>query len=157
MVANKLCHNWKTECFSGGYKSSSKIFILFDLVCRLRFDLLVSQMLTIGLENSMHLRSLPQWEHNHLHEVSTTETEIHRRLPNNLLELKAVSSPEVLHMLPSLWYHWCSAVTQNCMSQDCQSYRRVPLSMSIQLFSARHKWRLEFAVPNDFRLCLCCL
>lgn len=62
------------------------------------------------------------------------ETEIHRRLPNSLRELKAVSSPEVLSTLPSLRYHWCSAVTQNCMSQDCQSYQRVPLSMPMQLF-----------------------
>lgn len=45
---------------SGGCKSSSKTLILFDLVCGLRFDLLVFQMLTIGLENYVRLHSLPQ-------------------------------------------------------------------------------------------------
>lgn len=38
-----------------GCKRSSNALVLFYLVCRQRLDLLVSQMLTTGLENYMHL------------------------------------------------------------------------------------------------------
>lgn len=143
MVAKRLHHNWKMECFLGGCKSSSKMFILFDLVWGLRFYLLVSRCWL--LDKKIRCAFILCLSENTIIYMRFQHGKVHHRLPKSLLDLRAVSSPEVLHMLPTLWYHWCSAVTQNwVITRDCQSYQRVPLCMSIQLFSATHKRRLEF-------------
>lgn len=60
-------------------------------------------MLTIGLENYMHLH-LFLTENPIIYVSFNNRGRITQRLPHSLLELKVVSSPKILHMLQMLWH-----------------------------------------------------